>query len=248
MKVAVYAICGAGEAPNIERFVDHCREADEVHVTLREDNKEVIDALNKEPVTYHFANITPFRFDDARNAALAMVPDTVDACVALDMDETLEPGWREALENAFTPSPIIQHPWAAWIDFNFNGTVFRQNNRVHSRHGWRWKHPCHEALVPNMQRETFAVETQGFTITHRPDLEKPRPNYLEMLAWGQFEEPNNLRMLHYYGRELMFKGHYHDAIERFDRYLAVREPGYFKDERDRTIQYRKECLDNLIKR
>lgn len=245
MKVAVYSICGAGELPNIERYLASCKGADHVYVLLTAPDKAAYDALIDGGATVFRGCIDPFRFDDARNACLARVSPDVAACVALDMDETLEPGWREALENGLAPFEPSK-PFAVWVDFNFNGQVFRQNNRVHSRYGWRWKHPCHEALVPSMARETFAVETHGFTITHRPDTSKPRPNYLEMLAWGQWEDPTSLRMLHYYGRELMFNSHYKDAIERFERYLYLdRMDNYFPAERMKTEEYLRECNANL---
>lgn len=242
MKVAIYTICGAGEASHIGRFIASCKGADAVFFLATSGDPDVARELVNGMLNVHFARIAPFRFDDARNAALAMVPDDYDVCIALDMDETLEPGWRDALENAWTAQSIAGRAEAYWIDFDFTGQVFRQNNRVHSRHGWRWKHPCHEALVPSMQRATHAIETEGLRITHRPDLSKQRPNYLEMLAWGQWEEPSNLRMLHYYGRELMFNGYYKDAAERFESYLYLdRLNCAFPAERTLTEQYLAEC-------
>ncbi len=37
-------------------------------------------------IIVHQINVKPFRFDDARNAALALVPDDVDVCLSLDME------------------------------------------------------------------------------------------------------------------------------------------------------------------
>src|SRR5690348_15152579 len=147
MKVAVYAICGAGEAQHVDRFMKSCRDADRVYVACTSCDTEVYAALVGWGAEITYLKFSPFRFDDARNASLARVSENYDVCVALDMDETLEPGWREALEEAYTTHDA-RCGIAYWIDFDFNGQVFRQNNRVHSRHGWRWKHPCHEALVP----------------------------------------------------------------------------------------------------
>jgi hypothetical protein len=242
MKVAVYAICGASEEKHVERFWKSCEGADEICVAMTADlDGDSANALFDLGAALVPALVMPFRFDDARNTALASVPQDTDICIALDMDETLEPGWRDALEE-YLPKKPWKNPLAWWIDFDFNGEIFRQNNRVHSRHGWRWKHPCHEALMPSMQRQTDAVETvPGFKITHRPDLSKPRPNYLELLAWGQWEDPTNLRMLHYYGRELMFHGFYKDAAERFELYLALAPEDHFPMERSATQEYLVQC-------
>jgi len=37
--------------------------------------------------------VHPWRFDVARNAALALVPDNV--CISPDLDDVLPEGWRE---------------------------------------------------------------------------------------------------------------------------------------------------------
>ena len=61
----------------------------------------------------------PWRFDQARNAALALVPDDVDICVSLDLDELIMPGWRRVLEGLWKP-PInhvmYTHAWSRDVD------------------------------------------------------------------------------------------------------------------------------------
>ena len=54
-------------------------------------------------MTVHRIAIRPWRFDDARNAAMALIPADVDVCCTMDMDRCLEPGWRPKLEAAWTP-------------------------------------------------------------------------------------------------------------------------------------------------
>lgn len=234
MKVAVYSIA-LNEAAHVVRWRKSCAEADFVLMadTGSTDGTEMYANAR--------LNIAPFRFDDARNAALALLPPEVDVCIALDLDEILIPGWREALEKAWTPETNN-----AFVNFNFNGDWFMQNNRVHSRHGWRWKHPCHEALVRSIGTDVNSVEIPDFQIVHLPDTSKPRPNYLELLAWGQWEEPTSTRMLHYYGRELMFQGHHADAIERFERYLELEPERPFPAERVQTVGYLQDCRNKLM--
>jgi glycosyltransferase involved in cell wall biosynthesis len=244
MKIAIYAIC-KNEAKFAERWLRSCIGADYIVVadTGSEDDTVVkLAQLAGElhlPLNLHRISISPWRFDDARNAVLALVPADVDVCIALDIDEVLSPAWREALELAWTPETN-----SAWINFVFDGKPFAQNNRVHSRYGWRWKHPCHEMLTTN-RTERRPVECMGLTITHMPDLTKPRPNYLELLAWGQWEDPTSTRMLFYYGRELYFCGHYADAIERFERYLELEPLQPFPAEREQTIAYLAKCRSSL---
>lgn len=233
MKIAVYSIA-LNESSSYVRWRRSCAEAD---YTIMVDTGSTDGT---EMFAYGRILIQPFRFDDARNAALALVPPDADICIALDMDETLEPGWRQALEAAWTPQTNN-----AWVNFNFNGGWFMQSNRVHSRWGWRWKHPCHEALVRSIGTEVNSVEIPAMQIVHRPDVTKPRPNYLELLAWGQWEDPTSTRMLHYYGRQLMFEGYHAEAIERFERYLEL-DSG-FPDERVKTEVFLKECRAKVRK-
>jgi glycosyltransferase involved in cell wall biosynthesis len=212
MKVAIYAIA-KNEEKFAERWLRSCSGADYIVVADTGSDDDTVEKLARIanelhlPLAPHRISIFPWRFDDARNAALSLIPADADVCIALDIDEVLAPGWRQALEAAWVPGTN-----SAWINFVFDGKPFAQNNRVHSRYGWRWKHPCHEMLSPNRTTRQ-AVECLGLTITHLPDTAKPRPNYLELLAWGQWEDPTSTRMLHYYARELYFSGYYADAIE-----------------------------------
>jgi glycosyltransferase involved in cell wall biosynthesis len=238
MKIAVYAI-----AKNEELFVDRwyasCREADCVVVADTGSTDLTDYQLMCHDVILHDIAINPWRFDDARNAVLALVPHDVDVCIAMDLDEVLEPGWRQALEQAWVPGTNN-----AWINFEFNGETFAQNNRVHSRWGWRWKYPCHEALVSS-RTTVQSVPCLDMLMRHLPDVTKHRPNYLELLAWGQWEEPTSTRMLHYYGRELLFQGHPKDAIERFEKYLELEPQNPFPLERAQTEHYLSVARDVL---
>lgn len=251
MKIAVYSICGPGETPeHVRRMVRSADDADLVLVAMTCNNSDAANAAH-DGAAVRRIDVMPFRFDDARNAALAMVPPDYDACIALDIDETLEPGWRDALKATIPvtlmPPTFVGSPWSASISFDFNGQVFQQNNRVHSRHGWRWKHPCHEALMPSLTGENFRIDCPGLLITHHPDTSKPRPNYLNLLAWGQYEDPTSLRMLHYYGRELMFHGYHKDALERFETYLKLwaKHDGPVWEEVTKTVEYRSACLGHV---
>lgn len=228
MKIAVYAIA-KDEACHYVRWRKSCAEADYVILV------DTGSSDGTEMFAYGRIFVQPFRFDDARNAALSLVPPDADVCIALDLDETLEPGWRQALERAWRPETN-----SAFVNFNFNGEWFLQNNRVHSRHGWRWKHPAHEALVQSIGGDVNAVQIPDFQIVHRPNPDK-RSNYLELLAWGQFEDRTSTRMLHYYGRELMFQGYHAEAIERFERYLELEPERPFPEERVLTETYLAKC-------
>ena len=91
--------------------------------------------------------VEPWRFDTARNRSLELVPEDADICVCTDLDEVFHPGWRAALEAAWTDGTtqaVYRYTW------NFNadgseGTVF-WIEKIHARRGYRWTHPVHEVL------------------------------------------------------------------------------------------------------
>ena len=220
MKIAVYAIC-KNEKKHIERFYYSCADADYVVIcdTGSDDGSWAElkrNAHQNDRLIVLQANVIPFRFDDARNAALAAVPADVDFCVAMDMDEVLEPGWREHVETGFAKG-------ANSIVFTFDPVAsrpFEQNNRIHARSGFRWAYPAHEALVTSLHGEVVHYKAPGLVMKHYPDNDKPRC-YLNLLAWGEWENPIDPRMKFYYARELMFFKYYKEAIAKFDEYREL---------------------------
>lgn len=230
MKIAVYSIA-KNERTNLAQWQSTTQAADYAILV------DTGSTDGTEMYTTHRINILPFRFDEARNAALACVPADADVCISLDMDETLSHGWRAAIEDAWKPfvdcatcalkySPT-EEPWMV--------------ERIHSRNGWRWKYPCHEGLYRSMQRETRRIMIPDLTIFHHPNETKPRTNYLEMLAWGLFENPNDLRMLHYYGRELLFHGFRNEAAKHFRKYLRLEPKHPFPWERAQVLMHLRSC-------
>ena len=97
MKIAVYAIA-KNEAKHVQRFMASTKGADGVFVLDTGSTDDTVKALIAAGAKVEQRFVEPWRFDTARNTALAMVPVDIDACVILDLDEVLVPGWRAALE------------------------------------------------------------------------------------------------------------------------------------------------------
>lgn len=188
----------------------------------------------------HRVSIEPWRFDDARNAALALVPGEVDVCVSLDLDEILCPGWRPALEAAWVPGTTRAHyDFVSAFHEDGRPAIRFLNNRIHARHGYRWRHACHEGIYPDRIAEQ-GVLAPGVRVEHHPDRARPRAAYLPLLAAAAAEEPHDPRMAHYHARELFHAGRYDDAAREFERYLAL--PGNaFRPERSAGMLYLAKC-------
>lgn len=230
MKIAVYGTCQNEEA-NVAQWLKTTEGADYrimCDTGSSDATAPMFDAAFADrsgDALYHIS-IEPFRSDDSRNAALALVPADADVCINLDLDETLQPGWREALEKSWYPGTTrgeYHYIWSHKEDGSPD-VEFTTNNRVHSRHGYRWRHPAHEGISLNMSRSETVVQLPGFVIEQFQGVPKHRPRdkgLLEVLAWGQWEDPTSTRMMFYYARELMNSHYYKEAIEMFDRYLGL---------------------------
>ena len=218
MKIAVYTIAKNEEA-FVERWYDSAKEADHLLIldTGSTDNTtHLAHSLGIHTVTREFS---PWRFDTARNTALSMLPQDIDLCIALDMDEVLQPGWREALEmlSKEITRPRYKYTWS-WNPDGTEGLVYG-GDKIHSRHGYIWKHPVHEVLKP------LDTETQhwvdGLEIHHHPDSSKSRSQYLPLLKLAVEEDPRDDRNQFYLARELYFHGDYGLAQYHFSRHLDL---------------------------
>jgi len=155
-------------------------------------------------------SIKPWRFDTARNVALALLPDDIDMCVSLDMDEVISEGWREALEQT-TGNQIT---YVFYNDENF------VNNRIHARHGFMWKFLMHEGVVPD-RTEMIDEFSPGIEVTHVPDRDKPRTQYLQLLKDALVENPDVGRYYRYLTKALQAEGQFKEAEKYYLQVLNI---------------------------
>lgn len=199
MRIAVYTIA-RDEEPQVERFLESVSDADLVSVTDTGSSDGTVDALRAGGAQVQEVSVRPFRFDVARNASLALLPDDVDVCVALDLDEVLDPGWRADLEAGwegatrgryryvFNRRPDGSDGWTYWGD------------KIHARHGYRWVYPCHEILVPDRIVESTAW--LDLTVRHLRDAGRDRSQYHEQLVLSRDESPHDPIPSYYLARYL----------------------------------------------
>lgn len=224
MKITVYAIC-KNEEKHVDGFMNNViDEADCVVITDMGSTDNTILKLNywveKYPlkVVWHRAAVIPFRFDTARNCALANVPADVDWCVSLDLDERLDPGWRGCIERAIAAEPNATRIWLNY-DTPFMDP-FQHDCRVHSRQGWRWTDPCHECVRASGGRDV-QVYAKNMWIRHHMDKTKARGQYLPLLVLGVMEEPWNRRRMFYLARELVMNFRLEEAKGWLVKYLEL---------------------------
>jgi glycosyltransferase involved in cell wall biosynthesis len=219
MKVAVYSIA-LNEEQFVKRWYESAKEADYLLIADTGSNDGTVALAKSLGINVIEISINPWRFDDARNASLAVIPGDIDYCIALDLDEVLVPGWRKHLKVAYKnqwtrPRYLFTTSW------NPDGSPGLQFSgiRVHARKGYRWVYPIHEVPEPYGITQTEGwIELQA---EHHPDELKSRKSYLLLLETAAKENPLDDRCAFYYGRELYFHHRYAEATEEFKRYLNL---------------------------
>jgi glycosyltransferase involved in cell wall biosynthesis len=214
MKIAVYAIA-LNESLHVERFCKAAADADLIFVADTGSTDGTQELLCQHGAQVRDIRISPWRFDDARNAALSMLTEDIDVCVSLDLDEVLQPGWRDEIERVWTPGTTqlrYGFDWGCGISFQYE--------KIHARHGIRWHHPCHEYPVSDRVPTVWA-QTDMLLVVHKPDATKSRGQYLDLLRISVEEDPNCPRNSFYYARELSFNRQWQDAITQSERYLSL---------------------------
>ena len=237
MKIAVYTIA-KNEEQFVERWYNSAKDADYLLIADTGSSDQTIELAKSLGINVVSININPFRFDDARNASLSLIPSDIDYCIALDMDEILVEGWRDHLEGikSETTRPRYKFIWN-WNEDSTPGIEF-SGTKIHSRYGYRWKHPVHEIITSYYGQES--EEWIDLQIHHHADDSKSRGQYLPMLEMSVKEDPNDDRNAFYYARELFFYGQYDKAIEEFKRHLSLPK-AVWAPERAQSMRYLAKC-------
>jgi len=206
MKIAVYAI-SKNEILHVERWAKATEGADYRIVADTGSTDGTQKTLKELGVTVHQISIKPFRFDMARNAALALVPEDADVCLILDMDEVPEPTFFKKVRKHWKSG--TDH---GWITMKTDSNKW-ERDRLHSRYGWTWKYPCHEVNIWYDKRPSTDCDVRSAVIEHLPDSNKSRGQYIDLLEMAVKEYPEDPRMWTYMCREYFFYDRWEDVIK-----------------------------------
>jgi hypothetical protein len=220
--VYVYAIC-KNEAHNVERFISWGVEADGVFFLDTGSTDGTQDLLRQNGAIVEEYSVNPWRFDEAKNRAMALVPDDADICICFNLDETMFPitGWRRQLELAWGPwVSQARYKYVAHVSPDAAPNPTYWFTAIHSRHGYVWRYPTHEVLygIPGQHGETI---TTSLECRHARPHWKQKSDDLSLLRLALQEEPDDERCLHYYGRELCHQRRWQEAMIPLQRHLQV---------------------------
>ena len=211
----VYAIA-KNEEMFVERFCNSAKDADYIVIADTGSTDNTVElAKTFTPLVYNIS-VQPWRFDHARNVSLALVPADADICICLDLDEVMVDGWRGMVERAWKGATRLRYK------FDWSNGVLFYSDKIHSRAGYSWIHPCHEVLKYNGTEQMATIH--DLLIVHKPDNSKSRGSYLGLLVMAYKETPDDPRTMLYYGRELSFYNQHGEALQILRKYVDQDNP------------------------
>lgn len=176
--------------------------------------------------------VSPWRFDDAKNCALMLLPEEIDVCVSLDADEVMEPGWYERLSSIIKTDIIetgsvkdryyhrFKTVWD-WMEGGSNTVSEHWHERIHSRHGYYWKLPVHEILYKFDGSSEGASWINDLYMLQLPDVKKPRSSYFDLLQISVKEDPSIWKSWSFLATEYIARKDFIKAIECIDNALEI---------------------------
>ncbi|MBV8401586.1 MAG: hypothetical protein JOZ17_23115 [Acetobacteraceae bacterium] len=169
---------------------------------------------------------------------MALIPPDADVCCTMDMDRFLAPGWRPKLEAAWTPDTTALYcrvEYRASVD---DPTTLRgwPARNFHSRWGYRFKRPVHEALFFTGEKEVER-SCQDIVVYEVQDRSKPtRSQYLPLMEVAYREDPDDSQICFWLGRDYVWANRHAEGIELLRRYLSL-PTSTWTEERSEAMRY-----------
>ena len=241
LKICVYAI-SKNEEQFVSRFYESVKDADLILLADTGSFDSTVELSRKCGITVYEINVTPWRFDTARNTALSLIPKDYDVCISIDLDEELQPGWREELERVWQKDKTNRMRY----QYDWGSNVIFYSEKIHARHGFQWENMCHEILITDPRITEEWANTDMLLVIHNPDPNKSRSQYLDLLKADIKLNPCNARNAFYYVRELLFHNRWAEAITAGELYLKISSDTW-ADERSYALRVIGESYDHLGK-
>lgn len=181
MKIYVYAVCRCEEKA-ASQWAKSMSEADGIFVLGTGESDKTVTLLKEMGITVKTMCLSPFRYDTAKNKALAMVPGDADLCVCTNLDETFSIGWRKALEQAYKPqTKQMRCRYVRKNEHNPDLECVSWAEAIHARRHFRWKKAINEELHYTCRKACLSVDAGAVELySHRKDNEKQDLSLLEL--------------------------------------------------------------------
>jgi glycosyltransferase involved in cell wall biosynthesis len=231
LKIGVYAP-SLNEVHHVEPWYESCKNADVIYVADTGSTDGTKEKLIELGVNVTSICISPWRFDDGFNSAMYLLPKDVDVCIRLDIDERLQPKWREIIETnwikGITTRMRYTYVWN-WLPNGKPGLTWH-GDRIHARNNYRWQGSTHEGLCYRGENEQ-QITCEDLKIYHFADT-KAKKNDLSLLLEAIKEYPTDSRIRAYLGREYMYRNMYKESTETYKEFLGM---SWDKSERQQAM-------------
>lgn len=220
-KICVYGIA-KNESKFVNRFMDALEEIKEhVYILDTGSTDDTMDLFRKRGAKIQQKHYDNFNFDVARNDSLNLVPEDYDVCVCLDIDEIIQKGFVGIINKLWSDDTTqMEYPTYYTVDNNGNPIQQFMNNKIHSRKNFKWIYPIHEVLEYTGNNPNV-IETQEILVIHKPDLNKERNFYLNLLEKRVENFPDDSRNLLLLTREYNSYGRYDECIKTAHKFLDL---------------------------
>ena len=223
-KICVYAIC-KNELKFVDKWLDSMSEADYIVIMdtgstdgtfeKLQSDKRVTKVIQKE--------VTPWRFDAARNESMKLCPDNANILVCTDLDELFSKDWAKYLRANWkedTTRCFYNYAWSHNAQGERRDTF--KYDKIHTR-DYTWQYPVHEVLVakdPNFKQIAINLQKEIW-LDHWQDTSKPRKYYFDLLELSCKENPKDSHTRMLLAREYLLKNDNKKAIEEFLNVLQM---------------------------
>ncbi len=235
-KIYVYAIC-KNEEKHIKRWYESMKEADGIYVLDTGSTDNSVNLLKSLGVHVTEKHYNIFKFDEARNDSLKLIPNDVDICVCTDLDEVFNKNWRKELENIWTKdTDKVRYNLNFTFDENGKPLSTYYIGKIHKKDSYTWTHSIHEVLTYIKPTKENIITTDKIEINHYPDKTKDRHFYLKLLEEAVKENDKDDRNMHYLGREYMYNKIWDKCIITLKKHLKLKSSTW-KEERSASMRY-----------
>ena len=243
-KICVYAI-SKNEEKHAKRWVESMNEADEIYVLDTGSTDNTVKLLKDLGVNVATKEYDDFKFDEARNDSLNLVPLDADICVCTDLDEVFNKDWRKELENIWEPN-TDRVRYNLNFSFNEQGEPISSYyiSKIHTRNNYKWTHSIHEVITYLGNHNENIITSDKIIINHHPDRNKDRSFYLKLLEQSIIDNPLDDRNMHYLGREYMYNKEWNKSIDTLIKHLNLKSSTW-NEERGASMRFISRCYKEL---
>jgi glycosyltransferase involved in cell wall biosynthesis len=201
MKICVCTIC-KNESKHVKQWVDSMREADYLAVLDTGSTDDTVDLFRKEGIEVNQTSYDRFRWDVARNDSMKFIPKDADVVTFVDLDETLEPGWRKIIEDNWIIGKHTQAKYKLSQDNPESGLNSEVNTwMIENSPKWYWRYPIWEEIfrddINEITPDRILDLRDKFVVHHFPDTSKPRDWYNPLIEERVKENPNQMSRYYY---------------------------------------------------